>query len=252
VAALIEIMNPDGTMARLPELNRFAAEHGLNIYTVASIVEYRQKHEQFVRRCETIDFPTEFGDFKLIAYHTPVDCEPHLALCCGGVGERDAKGQPVIHEDPVLIRVESECMTGHVFHSARCDCGEQLRGAMRLIQGAGKGALIYLRQEGRGIGLHNKLRAYRLQDQGLDTVEANLELDLPVDRRDYGVGAQICRDLGLRTLRVLTNNPKKVRRLEVYGLTIVEQIPLRIPPNEHNVHYLRTKKHKLGHLLGDL
>ena len=252
MAVLIEIMNPDGTMARLPELTRFAAEHGLNIYTVASIVEHRQKHEQFVRRGETIDFPTEFGDFELIAYHSPVAAEPHLALCCGGVGERDSKGQPIVHEEPVLVRVECECMTGHVFHSARCDCGEQLREAMRRIQKAGKGALVYLRQEGRGIGLHNKLKAYKLQDQGLDTVEANLELDLPVDRRDYGVGAQICRDLGLRTLRILTNNPKKVKHLEVYGLTIAEQILLRIPPNEHNVHYLRTKKKKMGHLLGDL
>ncbi len=252
VAALIEIMNPDGTMARLPELTPFAAQHGLNIYTVASIVEHRQRTEHFVERIETVDFPTGFGGFTLHAYQTPVDSEPHLALCCGGVGEHDSRGQPIIHEEPVLVRVECECMTGHVFHSARCDCGDQLRQAMRLIQKAGKGALIYLRQEGRGIGLHNKLKAYHLQDQGLDTVEANLKLDLPVDRRDYGVGAQICRDLGLRSLRVLTNNPKKISRLAVYGLTIAEQIPLLIPPNKHNVEYLRTKKQKMGHLLGDL
>ena len=252
MAVLIEIMNTDGTMARVPDLTRFAAEHGLNIYTVASIVEYRQKHEQFVRRGEEINFPTEFGDFTLIEYRTPIEAEPHLALCCGGVGRRDSNGRPIIHEGPVLIRVECECMTGHVFHSARCDCGEQLRESMRLVQKQGKGAVIYLRQEGRGIGLHNKLKAYKLQDQGLDTVEANLELDLPVDRRDYGVGAQICRDLGLSKVRVLTNNPKKVSRLEVYGLTITEQLPIRIPPNEHNIRYLRTKQKKMGHLLGDL
>ena len=252
MAVLIEIMNPDGTMARVPALTRFAAEHRLNMYTVASVVEYRQIHEQFVRRGESINFPTEFGNFTLIEYRTPIDPEPHLALCCGGVGERDSRGQPVVQEEPVLVRVECECMTGHVFHSARCDCGEQLHAAMRRIQQEGKGAVIYLRQEGRGIGLHNKLKAYKLQDQGLDTVEANLQLDLPADRRDYGVGAQICRDLGLTRLRILTNNPKKVSRLEVYGLTVVEQLPLRIPPNEHNIHYLRTKQKKMGHLLGDL
>ena len=252
MAVLIEVMNPDGTMARVPQLTRFAAEHGLSMYTVASIVEYRQMHEQFVQRGEAVQFPTEFGDFTLIDYRTSIDPEPHLALCCGGVGQRDSQGHPVIHQEPVLIRVECECMTGHDFHSARCDCGEQLREAMRRVQHAGKGAVIYLRQEGRGIGLHNKLKAYKLQDQGLDTVEANLELDLPVDRRDYGVGAQICRDLGLTKLRILTNNPKKVSRLEVYGLTITEQLPLLIPPNQHNVHYLRTKQKKMGHLLGDL
>jgi len=252
MAVLIEIMNPDGTMARVPELTRFAAERGLNMYTVASIIEHRQKHEQFVQRGETIDFPTEFGDFMLIEYRTPVDAEPHLALCYGGVGQQDDQGRPVMHSEPVLVRVECECMTGHVFHSSRCDCGEQLREAMRRVQAAGKGAVVYLRQEGRGIGLHNKLRAYKLQDEGLDTVEANLELDLPVDRRDYGVGAQICRDLGLTKLRILTNNPKKVSRLEVYGLTIAEQLPLLIPPNPHNVRYLRTKQKKMGHLLGDL
>jgi len=252
MGVLIEIMNPDGTMARVPDLTRFSGEHGINMYTVASIIEYRQKQETFIERGEAIHFPTEFGEFSLIEYRTPVDAEPHLALCCGGVGEQDANGQPLTHNEPVLVRVECECMTGHVFHSARCDCGEQLREAMRLIQQQGKGAVIYLRQEGRGIGLHNKLKAYKLQDQGLDTVDANLHLNLPVDRRDYGVGAQICRDLGLTQLRILTNNPKKVSRLAVYGLTIAEQIPLRIPPNQHNLRYLRTKQERMGHTLGDL
>ncbi|MCP4250459.1 MAG: GTP cyclohydrolase II, partial [bacterium] len=252
VAVLIEIMNADGTMARVPDLTRFAAQHGLNMYTVASIIEYRQKHETFVRRGETIRFPTDFGDFDLTEYRSPVDSEPHLALTYGGIGRRSADGQPVRHDQPVLVRVESECMTGHVFHSARCDCGAQLHTAMRLVQEAGQGAVIYLRQEGRGIGLHNKLRAYKLQDQGLDTVEANLKLDLPVDRRDYGIGAQICRDLGLTKLRILTNNPKKTSRLKVYGLDIVEQLPIVIPPNQHNIFYLRTKQEKMGHELGDL
>ena len=170
-----------------------------------------------------------------------------MALCCGGVGDVDALGARIIHHEPVLVRVESECLTGHVFHSSRCDCGEQLDAAMEMIQKAGKGALIYLRQEGRSIGLHNKLRAYSLQDKGMDTVEAIEALGLPVDRRDYGVGAQICRDLGLTSLRILTNNPKKTRRLEVYGLKIVQQLPIQISPNEHNIAYLRTKKAKLGH-----
>ncbi|HRX86871.1 MAG TPA: 3,4-dihydroxy-2-butanone-4-phosphate synthase [Phycisphaerae bacterium] len=251
-AVLIEIMNDDGTMARLPQLTEFAKTHGLRIYSVAQIIEYRQKHERFVRRGETIRLPTEFGEFKLIEYISPVDPEPHLALCCGGVGELNEQGEPVQHDDAVLVRVESECLTGHVFASARCDCGNQLRTAMQLIQREGKGALIYLRQEGRAIGLHNKLRAYRLQDDGLDTVEANVRLGLPVDRRDYGVGAQICHDLGLHKLRILTNNPKKVSRLEVYGITVAEQLPIEIPPNEHNTAYLRTKKKKMGHLLDNV
>ncbi|MCP4592699.1 MAG: GTP cyclohydrolase II, partial [bacterium] len=178
--------------------------------------------------------------------------EPHLALCKGGVGERDEAGNPIEHPEAVLIRVESECMTGHVFHSSRCDCGDQLHTAMRRVQEEGKGAVIYLRQEGRGIGLHSKLQAYQLQDNGLDTVEANVQLGFRADRRDYGVGAQICRDLGLSKLRVLTNNPKKVNRLEVYGVTVVEQLPIEITPNEHNVKYLRTKKEKMGHLLGEV
>ncbi len=252
VAAIIEIMNEDGTMARLPDLTKISEQHGIHLYTVADIIEYRMQRETFVTRGVTIKLPTHYGEFTLIEYHSPVDPEPHLALCCGGLGTLDANGEPIVHEEPVLVRVESECMTGHVFHSVRCDCGGQLDAAMQLIQKVGKGAVVYLRQEGRGIGLHNKLRAYELQDQGLDTVEANQKLGLPVDRRDYGVGAQIIRDLGLRQLRILTNNPKKVNRLEVYGMKITEQLPIEIAPTEHNRDYLRTKRDKMGHKLRDV
>lgn len=252
MAVLIEIMNDDGTMSRLPHLVKFGKRHEINLYTVADIVEHRMQREPFVHRGETIHMPTAFGEFTLIEYHSPVDPEPHLALCCGGIGALDDAGKPIVHPEPILVRVESECMTGHAFHSIRCDCREQLHAAMKAVQKQGKGAVIYLRQEGRGIGLHNKLKAYKLQEEGLDTVEANEKLGLPVDRRDYGVGAQICHDLGIRKLRILTNNPKKVRRLEVYGLDIVEQVPIVIKPNKHNVEYLKTKKRKMGHLLGDM
>ena len=251
-AVLIEIMNEDGTMARVPQLARFAKQHGLNMYTVASIVEYRMQRETFMTRGETIKLPTKYGRFSLTEYHSPVDPEPHLAIYCGEVGRRDAAGNVIPAKGPVLVRVESECMTGHVLGSSRCDCGSQLAAAMERIQREGTGVIVYLRQEGRGIGLHNKLRAYKLQDEGLDTVEANERLGLPVDRRDYGVGAQICRDLGLTRIRVLTNNPKKVSRLAVYGLEIVEQLPIEIPPNAHNIDYLRTKKEKLGHKLDQI
>lgn len=246
---LIEIMNDDGSMARVPELTAMSQRHGIRMYTVADIIEYRMRHEQFVTRGVTTKLPTQFGEFTLIEYRTPVDTEPHLALCCGEVGQLDAQGRPIVFDEPILVRVESECMTGHVFHSVRCDCGDQLDQAMRRVQAEGQGAIVYLRQEGRGIGLHNKLKAYQLQDQGLDTVEANEKLGFPPDRRDYGVGAHILRDLGLRQLRILTNNPKKVNRLEVYGLKVVEQLPIEIPPNVHNADYLRTKKKKLGHQL---
>ncbi|RME37371.1 MAG: GTP cyclohydrolase II, partial [Planctomycetota bacterium] len=249
VAAIIEIMNEDGSMARLPDLVRIARQHDIRIYTIADLIEYRLKREPFVTRGVSTRLPTAFGEFTLIEFHSPVDPEPHLALCCGGIGDLDDNGRPVPHPDPVLVRVESECMTGHVFHSLRCDCGEQLRAAMKRIREEGKGAVVYLRQEGRGIGLHNKLRAYKLQDEGLDTVEANEKLGLPVDRRDYGIGAQILRELGLRKLRILTNNPKKINRLEVYGIEIVEQLPLELPPNPYNRPYLETKKTKLGHRL---
>ncbi|MGD2110314.1 MAG: GTP cyclohydrolase II [Phycisphaerae bacterium] len=252
VATIIEIMNDDGTMARVPDLTRFAKKHGIRMYTVADVIDYRMQRETFVQRGAATKLPTKFGEFTLIAYHCPIDPEPHLALCCGGIGELDAKGRSIVHEEPVLVRVESECMTGHVFHSLRCDCPAQLDTSMELVQREGKGVVLYLRQEGRGIGLHNKIKAYQLQDEGLDTVEANEKLGLPVDRRDYGVGAHILRDLGVRRLRVLTNNPKKVNRLEVYGLELVEQIPIEIEPNEHNRHYLATKKAKMGHQLREV
>ncbi|GMV96357.1 MAG: hypothetical protein AMXMBFR83_07230 [Phycisphaerae bacterium] len=235
----------------MPDLIRFCARHGLKMCTVADLIEYRQQRENVIQRIETVPLPTRYGTFTLHAYRSMVDREPHLALCCGGVGEHGPDGQPIIHDEPVLVRVHSECLTGDVFGSLRCDCGDQLHDAMCMIQAAGKGAVVYLRQEGRGIGLQHKLRAYRLQDQGLDTVEANEKLGFPADKRDYGVGAQIIRDLGLRKLRVLTNNPKKVSRLEVYGLSIIEQVPICIPPNEVNRAYLRTKKEKMGHLLNE-
>jgi 3,4-dihydroxy 2-butanone 4-phosphate synthase/GTP cyclohydrolase II len=252
VAAIIEIMNEDGTMARLPDLLRLSQQHDIRIYTVADIIEYRMKREPFVTRGVNTKLPTRYGEFNLIEYRSPVDPEPHLAICYGGVGDLDATGNPIVHEEPVIVRVESECMTGHVFHSLRCDCGEQLDAAMQMIQKAGKGAVVYLRQEGRGIGLHNKLLAYQLQDAGLDTVEANVQLGFPADRRDYGVGAHILRDLGLRKLRILTNNPKKISRLEVYGVEVVEQLPIEMVPNEYNRPYLQTKKAKLGHRLKDV
>ncbi|MDM8005141.1 MAG: bifunctional 3,4-dihydroxy-2-butanone-4-phosphate synthase/GTP cyclohydrolase II [Phycisphaerae bacterium] len=249
IGALIEVMNEDGTMARVPDLVRFCERHKLKMCTIADLIEYRHQRETLIERVETVHFPTPYGRFTLHAYKSLVDIEPHLTLCCGGVGERDATGRPVLHEEPVLVRVHSECLTGDVFHSWRCDCGEQLHQAMQMIQEQGKGAIIYLRQEGRGIGLHNKLKAYRLQEQGLDTVEANEHLGFPADKRDYGIGAQILRDLGLRRLRIMTNNPKKISRLELYGIEIVEQVPIVIPPNEVNRAYLRTKKEKMGHLL---
>lgn len=250
---ICEVMNEDGTMARVPELLEFCEKHDMKIASIAKLVEYRLQRERHIQRVEAISLPTDYGDFELIAYETATSPEPHVAICKGGVGSLDADGNPVQHDEPVLIRVHSECMTGDLFHSQRCECGYQMITAMKMIEEAGKGALIYLRQEGRGIGLANKLRAYKLQEQGLDTVDANIELGLNPDRRDYGIGAQICRDLGLKNIRILTNNPKKINRLEVYGIKIVEQIPLRARPTKHNVDYLRTKKYRLGHMLdGDL
>ncbi len=248
-AVIIEIMNDDGTMARVPDLRTFCARHKLNMCSIADLVEYRIQREVFVERGESVRLPTEFGEFTLIEYTTPVDHEPHLAICCGGIGDLDKDGRARVHEDEVMIRVESECFTGHVLRSLRCDCGAQLHSAMKQIAHAGKGAVLYLRQEGRGIGLSNKLKAYSLQDQGYDTVEANERLGFRADRRDYGVGAQILRDLGLRCIKVLTNNPKKIQRLSVYGLEVTQQLPIEIESNEHNRDYLRTKKNKMGHML---
>ena len=250
-AVICEIMNEDGAMARVPELLTFCKEHDLKITSIAKLIEYRLQRESQVKRFVSVDLPTDYGQFKLIGYEAHNSPEPHLALCKGGIGDLDADGQVVEHPESVLVRVHSECMTGDLFHSQRCECGYQLITAMEMIEKAGVGALIYLRQEGRGIGLSNKLRAYQLQEQGLDTVDANLKLGFVADRRDYGIGAQICRDLGLRNVKILTNNPKKVSRLEVYGIQVSEQIPLQAEPNKHNVKYLRTKKHRLGHLLAE-
>ena len=248
---ICEIMNEDGSMARVPQLLKFCEKHNLKIASIAKLVEYRLQRESQIKRIEHVTLPTDYGEFKLIAYESITSPEPHLALCKGGVGELDENGRPVEHTEPVMVRVHSECMTGDLFHSQRCECGYQLVTAMEMIEKAGKGALIYLRQEGRGIGLTNKLRAYKLQEQGLDTVEANLKLGFLADKRDYGIGAQICRDLGLRKIRILTNNPKKITRLEVYGIKIVEQVPLKAEPGKHNVDYLRTKKYRFGHMLDE-
>jgi 3,4-dihydroxy 2-butanone 4-phosphate synthase/GTP cyclohydrolase II len=246
-----EIMNEDGSMARVPELLKFCEKHNLKIASIAKLIEYRLQRESQIKRLECVNLPTDYGEFTLIGYKSITSSEPHLALCKGGVGQFDENGKSIELDEPVLVRVHSECMTGDLFHSQRCECGYQLITAMKMIEEAGRGALIYLRQEGRGIGLTNKLRAYKLQEQGLDTVEANLQLGFMADKRDYGIGAQICRDLGLRKIRILTNNPKKISRLEVYGIKIVEQISLKAEPSKHNIDYLRTKKYRLGHILDE-
>jgi 3,4-dihydroxy 2-butanone 4-phosphate synthase/GTP cyclohydrolase II len=248
-AVICEIMRDDGEMARRADLEAFCTTHNLKMCTIADLISYRLKSEQFVKRIETVNLPTNWGDFTLHAYQSMVDPQPHLALCKGGIGDRDVQGNAIIHDEPVLVRVHSECLTGDVFGSGKCDCGSQLAAAMQMIEKAGKGVLLYLRQEGRGIGLVNKLHAYALQEKGLDTVEANEQLGLPVDKRDYGIGSQILRDLGLRRLLIMTNNPKKIHGIEGYGLSIEDQIPIRIEPGEHNRKYLETKKAKMGHKL---
>lgn len=250
-AVICEIMNDDGSMARVPQLLEFCQRHNLKITSIARLIEYRLQRERQINRVEVVHLPTDYGDFKLIGYESVSTHEPHLALCKGGVGDLDENGKPIEHPEPILVRVHSECMTGDLFRSQRCECGYQLITSMKMIEQAGKGAVVYLRQEGRGIGLKNKLRAYKLQEQGLDTVDANVKLGLLPDRRDYGIGAQILRDLGLKQIKILTNNPKKISRLEVYGIKIVEQIPLRAAPTPHNIDYLRTKKYRLGHVLDD-
>jgi 3,4-dihydroxy 2-butanone 4-phosphate synthase / GTP cyclohydrolase II len=244
-----EIIGEDGAMMRRPQLELFCQEHDLKMCTIADLISHRLKSEQLVRRIASVRMPTRWGAFQLYAYETQVNSQPHLALCKGGIGDLDESGKVIVHEEPVLVRVHSECLTGDVFGSGRCDCGEQLSTAMEMIEEAGRGALVYLRQEGRGIGLANKLHAYALQETGLDTVQANERLGLPVDKRDYGIGSQILRDLGLRKIRILTNNPKKIYGLDGYGLSIAEEVPIRIEPTEHNRKYLQTKKDKLGHRL---
>ena len=248
-AAIIEILNDDGTMARVPQLVEFCRRHGLKMCTVADLIEHRMRRERLVERVESVPLRNEYGDWLVVAYRSQVDREEHVALCTGGVGEIDENGAIRPVDQPVLARVHSECLTGDVFGSLRCECGQQLHAAMKMIADEGRGVVVYLRQEGRGIGLVNKLHAYRLQDEGLDTVQANEVIGFPADRRDYGVGAQILRDVGLSKVRILTNNPKKIQRLEVYGLEVVEQLPLEVPATEHNRRYLEAKKRKMGHTL---
>jgi len=236
---LCEIMNEDGSMARLPQLEVMAEQHGIKIVSIADLITYRRRHERLVHRIAEAKLPTKYGEFTAIAYKSDIDPDEHLALVMGDIST----------EEPVLVRVHSECVTGDVFGSLRCDCGEQIALAMQSIARESRGVFLYMRQEGRGIGFHNKIRAYALQDKGLDTVEANLSLGFAPDLRDYGVGAQILAELGLHGIRLLTNNPKKVVGLEGYGLKVVETVPIITPPNPYNRDYLEVKRKKLGHLL---
>lgn len=237
---ICEIMKDDGTMARMPDLEIFAKEHKLKIVTIADLIDYRMQNESLIKKMAETTIPTRFGgDFKMIVYENDVDDWQHIALVKGDIKE----------EDEVLVRVHSECLTGDLFGSLKCDCGDQLHRAMSMVQKEGKGIILYMRQEGRGIGLVNKIKAYALQEAGKDTVEANIELGFEPDLRDYGIGAQILVDLGVRKMRLLTNNPKKIVGLEGYGIEVIKRVSIEIDPNENNIHYMRTKKKKMGHLL---
>ena len=239
VAMMCEVMDHDGTMMRLPALMEFAKKHKFKIITIADLIKYRRKTEHYIEKQTSVRFPNEFGEFNLTLYKDLLDGKEHIAISMGTFDP----------EKPALLRVHSECITGDVFHSARCDCGAQKDAALKKIAEEGNGALIYLRQEGRGIGLRHKLMAYELQDQGLDTVEANLELGFKPDLRDYGAGAQIIKDLGIRKMRLMTNNPKKIIGLSGYDLEVVERVPVEIPPTESNQFYLETKRDKMGHMI---
>ena len=240
---ICEIMNEDGTMARLPELEVFAEKHGLKIVTIADLIKYKMRNEKLVRRVVETRMPTQYGgEFKLIGYENDVDKEFHMALIKGDITP----------DEPVLVRVHSECFTGDLLGSTRCDCGEQLHTAMKMIEREKKGVLLYMRQEGRGIGLLNKLKAYCLQDKGHDTVEANIALGFSPDLRDYGIGAQILADIGVRKMKMLTNNPKKIKGIEGYGISVVERVPLEMEPTKDNIAYLKTKQEKLGHILNNV
>ncbi len=239
IGVLCEIMSDDGRMARVPELQEMAKRFGMKMISVKDLIIYRRKREKLVECVVEVDFPTRYGDFRLRIYESSIDEHHHLALIKGDIGDGEN----------VLVRMHSECLTGDVFGSKRCDCGEQLEYAMRAIEREGRGVIVYMRQEGRGIGLPNKLKAYKLQEDGYDTVEANLKLGFPPDLRDYGIGALILSDIGVRTIRLLTNNPAKRAALEGYGLKVIERVPIKVAPNKHNARYLQTKKDKLGHLL---